>query len=144
MNTAERRQQMLGLITAVLPALVEVLVPPERAKPVREHMAVSYPTGEKSLLLTPPEGDGWELVEFNTTSLIGHWTRVVYPVDEVSDTMPPDAEYTEPQASDVPFGPEAPMVCVLCGAFEGQPHDPGCTQAMRDHAALSGPLYRKR
>jgi hypothetical protein len=147
MNTAERRQYMLNLLTSVLPAitpaLVELLVPREKEKPVREHRVVAYPVSGDALL-TPPDGDGWELVDFSLVNMVGHWTRVIYPVT-ASDTLPPDADYTEPDASTEPFiGPEAPLVCALCGAFEGRPHDSGCTQEMRDHAALSGPIYVKR
>lgn len=139
MNTAERRQQILGLLQAVLPAFVEALIVREAPKPVREHQVVTFSLVSGSAQLLPPDGDGWELADLNLGNQSAHWTRIVYPVEPVSDTVPPDAEYEEPF-----IGPEAPMVCALCGAFEGQPHDPQCAQEMRDHAALSGPLYVKR
>lgn len=148
MNTAQRREHMLNLMTSVLPAimpaLVELMVPREREKPVREHKVQTFSLKEGQADVTPPDGDGWELVDLCLGNQSVHWTRVVYPVDG-SDTLPPDAEYNEPAAPDEAFiGPEAPLVCSLCGAFEGQPHDPGCTQEMRDRVALSGPLYIKR
>ncbi len=131
MNTAERRVQLLSLITAILPAVVEQLVQPEKPKPKVEHRVVTYPlSSDASFEVTPPEGDDWQLAQLDLPSGLAHWTRVVMvESDERSDTISsPPPDMSERQGD--PFTPaqseavEAPMVpCDSCHQF---PHSSTC------------------
>jgi hypothetical protein len=137
MNTAERRVQLLSLITAILPAVVEQLVQPEKPKPKVEHKVVaysfSYSVGDNQSPLpfdvTPPEGDDWQLAQLDLPSGMAHWTRVVMVESERSDTISsPPPDMSERQGD--PFTPaqseavEAPMVpCDSCHQF---PHSSTC------------------
>lgn len=131
MTTADRRTQLLNLLQAILPAIVEQVVQPEAPKPKVEHMVVAYSfayTGQLSKEpLEPPEGDGWKLSQLDLPSGLGHWTRVVLVETEEKDTIsspPPDAEATNPTASeDPPVQGPLPIPCQSCGQ---SPHASTC------------------
>lgn len=135
MNTVERRVQLLSLITAILPAVVEQLVQPEKPKPRVEHRVVGYDFEFQTApavfdVLQPPEGDGWQLAQLDLPSGLVHWTRVVVDEsDERSDTIsspPPDMSERQgdPFTPAQPEAAEAPMVpCDSCHQF---PHSSTC------------------
>jgi hypothetical protein len=142
-NVAERRMQLLNLVQAVLPALVEQLIQPEAPKPVVEHCVVTYAWPEldrpgqapEAAMITPPTPDGdWKLSAVDLAANRAHWFRTV--LVEATDTIsspPPDQEGNPPDEQEtltssaqpsVPPAAEAPLV--PCNECHQMPHSSSC------------------